>query len=52
MPLDVALNVRATLYETLAYYEARANRALLNKNMGAHVQWALKYHRLKKLLED
>jgi len=45
------LEVRATLYESLNYYAARAEKALADGNIEAHVKWALKYHDMKKLIE-
>lgn len=46
------LEIRRLNYETLAYYEARANAALAKGNIAAHVVWARKWHRLNRALQN
>jgi len=47
----VTLSERRTLYDALAYYEARADAALTANNPKAHAVWALLYHRLRDRLD-
>ena len=42
---------RVVLYDELAYYHARAEKALVDHNVAAHMVWARKYHDLRFLMD-